>query len=336
MQKLSLDVDMKDVSPTSTAIVATYGTYTDDELRSPRTPTYVPTSPSFSKVTAFDPTRIFSSPDSTFNETTTPNPQLTEPAKPLAWIWQCHLCKSRYPLSVTRRCLQDGHFYCSGETDRPNLKKKKRSQSCSSEFDYIGWREWGEWKRRALGNLENGVEGNFCAKGCLKCEFPSQCRYVSVRTTSERTVLDEKRNEVPTILPKEEDPDLSLSPTQTKKPRLYLSNSVTFDSILASVKAEQNEGLERQTADLRKDTCRGMHRPTTETTVPKSTSSIIDHLAKSTDSRSSKKSTLSPIAEEFFVKADPGKSSVGGIALLSWNDIVGKGPREDEDWMDLT
>jgi hypothetical protein len=336
MQKLSLDVDMTDVSPTSTTIEATYGTYTDDELRSPRTPTYVPTSPSFSKVTAFDRSRIFSSPEPTINETTTPNPRLTKPAKPLAWIWQCHLCKSRYPLSVTRRCLQDGHLYCSGETDRPNLKKKTRSQSCSSEFDYIGWREWGQWKRRALGNLENGVEGKLCAKGCLKCEFPSQCRYVSLRTTSARTVPDENKNEVPTIFPKEEESDLSLSPTQTRKPRFYPSNSVTFDSILASVKAEQNEGLQRQTADLRKDTCTGMHTPTTKTTVPKSTSSITDHLVKSTDNRSSKKSTLSPIAEEFFVKADPGKRSVGGIALLSWNDIVGKGPRKDEDRMDLT
>jgi len=95
------------------------------------------------------------------------------PDQPLAWIWICHLCHSRYPLGVTRRCLVDGHYYCSGEANQPNLRKKKKRQSCSSEFDYVAWREWGDWKRKALKLLKNPRR----AAGCETCVFPSQCRY---------------------------------------------------------------------------------------------------------------------------------------------------------------
>ncbi len=35
------------------------------------------------------------------------------PQMPHPWAWRCHICKSYYRLSVTRRCLKDGHFFCS-------------------------------------------------------------------------------------------------------------------------------------------------------------------------------------------------------------------------------
>ncbi|EKD16167.1 uncharacterized protein L3040_009599 [Drepanopeziza brunnea f. sp. 'multigermtubi'] len=37
----------------------------------------------------------------------------TAPPFPYPWIWRCHLCRSVYRLGVTRRCLEDGHFFCS-------------------------------------------------------------------------------------------------------------------------------------------------------------------------------------------------------------------------------
>ncbi|KAF1356428.1 hypothetical protein BDV97DRAFT_266813, partial [Delphinella strobiligena] len=39
--------------------------------------------------------------------------QLPPPrANPLKWIWQCHICNRQYRLGVTRRCLDDGHYFC--------------------------------------------------------------------------------------------------------------------------------------------------------------------------------------------------------------------------------
>ena len=308
MQNLTLDIDMKDLSVTSTTIDQTDGTFPDDDMRSPRTPTYVPTSPDFSKLTAFDTSRIFASPETT----TTENPISTplEPERPLAWIWQCHLCKCRYPLNVTRRCLHDGHFYCSGETGRPNLKKKKCGQSCSSEFDYIGWREWGEWKRKVLGKLESGAGTKLHAKGCQNCEFPSQCRYASGRVSPKGTVS-----------PVACESDLSLPPGEEKKPRFYIPEGVTFDSILASGTVEQNEVSKLNRVDLPVDTDTDTLSLSTEPPA------ILERIVKSAEQRSSRRSTLSPIAEEFFSKGDLIKSSFADIALQSWNDIGGKGKR---------
>src|SRR5689334_22698027 len=35
------------------------------------------------------------------------------PIDPVAWVWFCHLCGRRYEIGVTRRCLEDGHYFCS-------------------------------------------------------------------------------------------------------------------------------------------------------------------------------------------------------------------------------
>jgi hypothetical protein len=338
MQKLSLDVEMTDVSSTSTKTDRTYGTFTDDDVRSPRTPTYIPTSLNFSGVTAFDPSRIFASSDTTINDVSITTRLPPEPAKPLAWIWQCHLCKIRYPLGVTRRCLHDGHFYCSGETDRPNLKRKKRGQSCSSEFDYIGWREWGEWRRKVLGNLENGRKANLSAKGCQKCEFPSQCRYASNHTSSETTTDKAvKEDELASLSPVAESPDLTSLPLETNIKPLSQEH-VTFDSILASVSAEQIDPLnQRKPENVHGE--RTMDVSQNKTSSFKETSDVIHRVVKPADKRGSKKSSLSPIAEELFFKEDVSEASFGDMALQSWNDIVqlGRGSwKDDEDRMELT
>ncbi|KEF61973.1 uncharacterized protein A1O9_03545 [Exophiala aquamarina CBS 119918] len=156
-------------------IASAYTSFSTDEgVRSPRTPTYLPQSPSTARLPAFDHTKILEDSSTALPKTqTTPVDLPPTPDQPLAWIWVCHLCHSRYPLGVTRRCLVDGHYYCSGEANQQNLRKKKKRQSCSSEFDYVAWREWGDWKRKALKLLMNPR----VARGCENCVFPSQCRY---------------------------------------------------------------------------------------------------------------------------------------------------------------
>lgn len=74
------------------------------------------------------------------------------PSKPLNWLWQCHLCSRIYQLGVTRRCLDDGHYFCAGapvtKRDRKNGKLvTRKSRACASEFDYAGWKAWGGWRR---------------------------------------------------------------------------------------------------------------------------------------------------------------------------------------------
>lgn len=120
----------------------------------------------------------------------TPHPSVVKlpspPNKPLAWVWQCHQCRSRYPLAVTRRCLIDGHYYCSGDsqsttaTATKNLKRRKKAASCTSEFDYVGWAQWGTYRRKCMAlraYANDGFRAEVKLKGCLGCSFPSQCRY---------------------------------------------------------------------------------------------------------------------------------------------------------------
>lgn len=130
------------------------------------------------------------------DSTTTDNPA---PAKPLPWLWQCHICQRSYPLGATRRCLDDGHYFCSGQAQSCTLtrrglvkskqnKKKNRGRSCNSEFDYLGWQIYGDWRRQELslraqatGNNLVQAEGRFRIankKDCsANCNYPSECRW---------------------------------------------------------------------------------------------------------------------------------------------------------------
>lgn len=74
------------------------------------------------------------------------------PQEPLKWLWQCHCCARIYHLGTTRRCLDDGHYFCAGapvtKRDRKTgLKVTRKSRACASEFDYQGWKTWGTWRR---------------------------------------------------------------------------------------------------------------------------------------------------------------------------------------------
>ncbi|KAH7370933.1 hypothetical protein BKA65DRAFT_590172 [Rhexocercosporidium sp. MPI-PUGE-AT-0058] len=106
----------------------------------------------------------------------------TAPKLPYPWIWRCHLCHSVYRLGVTRRCLEDGHFFCSlpspppspitpkptpptpltensiiaaakkARSKRKRDKKRAAMRGCRAEFDYGGWSGYNIW-RRELRNL---------------------------------------------------------------------------------------------------------------------------------------------------------------------------------------
>ena len=74
------------------------------------------------------------------------------PQEPLKWHWQCHCCSRIYHLGTTRRCLDDGHYFCAGapvtKRDRKTGQKiTRKSRACASEFDYQGWKSWGSWRR---------------------------------------------------------------------------------------------------------------------------------------------------------------------------------------------
>jgi hypothetical protein len=45
--------------------------------------------------------------------------QAPQPPSPLAWTWRCHLCYTTYRLGTTRRCLLDGHYFCSNPPPPP-------------------------------------------------------------------------------------------------------------------------------------------------------------------------------------------------------------------------
>ncbi|KAF2835626.1 hypothetical protein M501DRAFT_981511, partial [Patellaria atrata CBS 101060] len=153
---------------------------------------------------------IFSRKESTFSPlSASGNPP---PAIPLRWLWQCHQCHSSYSLGVTRRCLDDGHYFCAGQTTVKSWRKSKRRRTkkhkaCASEFDYAGWKAWGDWRREELeyqssvsmvrkGASRAEVFDTRFAKGkdCWgRCDYPSECRWGSQYGVQTSTKSDAKR-----------------------------------------------------------------------------------------------------------------------------------------------
>ena len=114
------------------------------------------------------------------------------PSSPVAWVWKCHQCNHDYRLGVTNRCLEDGHYYCSGTTPLKAWRKTKNSRhikrhaACTSEFDYSAWRNWGRWRRGGPGNKDTPGTGPAAGsedhtstkpkKDCWNmCDYPSEC-----------------------------------------------------------------------------------------------------------------------------------------------------------------
>ena len=254
----------------------------ETDIRSPRTPIYLPTFPFSSILGPFDPAKLFSNlsvplaPKAiALTKKTLPPPP--PPSDPLAWVWQCHLCRSKWALGVTRRCLVDGHLYCSGEASQPNLKKKRKGQSCSSEFDYVGWKDWSAWKRNALKTMLNPR----IPKGCEKCEFPSQCRY----GPAENKLIDGQPGSSPMA-----GVEFTSTNAEEDAARYYSNENVTLDSILANAEVACNSVQSKMTDFYKANLT---WTKSSEQRRPKP-----DKVAKSAERRPSKKPTLPPIEEE--------------------------------------
>ena len=145
------------------------------------------------------------------------------------------MCNHNYALGTTRRCLEDGHHFCSGTTvvikRRTNGKPRfKRHKACTSEFDYQGWKRWSNWRRGEFGYtiIHSGASTPDSAifvspprssrphKDCWnRCDYPSECRWGGESTPV-------SRNETPVV--STETSTLSVSPAEPAP--------VTFDSIV--------------------------------------------------------------------------------------------------------
>ena len=134
-------------------------------------PVVSPTSPSSSlSLTSFNGAEVG------LNAPTTPVSPDAPGVIPSSWVWTCHICKHRYPLGVTRRCLYDGHVFCSGQIVEkkvgPRKKRIRAGVPCNSEFDYVSWGVHMEWKKKRFPEYNTSVK-----PGCMQCSYPNQCRY---------------------------------------------------------------------------------------------------------------------------------------------------------------
>ena len=159
---------------------------------------------------------------------------LPPPGKPLQWLWKCHMCNHNYPLGTTRRCLEDGHLFCSGTTVIANRRRRakprfKRHRACTSEFDYQGWKKWSNWRRgqtgytimhSGLSTPDSGISmspprTSRQHKDCWhRCDYPSECRWGVESTPT-------PQSPTPTVSPRPSTPNASSS-----------APSITFDTIL--------------------------------------------------------------------------------------------------------
>ena len=149
------------------------------------------------------------------------SPSSDAPPRPDPWTWKCHQCHSRFPLAVTRRCLIDGHYLCSGTKEISRRSGRvKHTKPCSSEFDYGGWRVYSKWCRQV-----NRHKKRTGSAGFDHCVFPSECRW----SPASRAKRLREEQEAPEAEPESE--EIKLSPT--------------FESILGlPVYGEQQEVLE--------------------------------------------------------------------------------------------
>ncbi|KAI9673866.1 MAG: hypothetical protein M1817_002072 [Caeruleum heppii] len=127
------------------------------------------------------------------------------PPQPLPWLWTCHLCDSTYSLGVTRRCLHDGHVFCSGTTRNKTTGVTRRHRSCNSEFDYIGWSEWQHWRRETLQKEEASGTDKDCWH---QCDYPSECRWghkIGLKSEKPQTTVEVEKRAKVSRSPKVED-----------------------------------------------------------------------------------------------------------------------------------
>ncbi|KAF2200782.1 hypothetical protein GQ43DRAFT_488634 [Delitschia confertaspora ATCC 74209] len=140
------------------------------------------------------------------------------PPSPLQWVWRCHQCHRTYALGVTRRCLEDGHYFCAGTTTVKNWRKaispkrvRSRHRACASGFDYARWKVWGRWRRSLRGDIGSGfIDGDGGS------ESPWTASPASVSSSDgEREALRERKSKGE-MAPLRMNPLVSTQKTKTK------------------------------------------------------------------------------------------------------------------------
>ncbi|KAF1916320.1 hypothetical protein BDU57DRAFT_496837 [Ampelomyces quisqualis] len=214
----------------------------------PFKPTYLSIPPSpFTPLTPLPQSKP-SPPPST---ATTIHQTTSAPSPQLSWMWQCHHCLRTYPLAATRRCLDDGHAFCSGTTKlktwrAPLSKRTKRHKACASEFDYSGWKAFGRWRRggqgtRAKKARNSNVDG--AKKNCWNhCDYPSECRW-GTRFGVHTPLSPEFPDPVPLPLA-QADAVAAVDPnyTQLHPPRSLAEKNDFWGTLIASAKRRRSVG----------------------------------------------------------------------------------------------
>ncbi|KAI0550423.1 hypothetical protein F4679DRAFT_211050 [Xylaria curta] len=179
---------------------------------------------------------------------------------PKAWVWQCHQCHSVYRLGCTRRCLDCSHTYCvvsstkqqqSSSSNNNRGKKRRRQQQtalCGAEFDYVGWEQWGSWKRKVLGYECEATARDraFLAKthNCwIDCDSPSECGHRRYELAAEM----QRNNRIFVVAPPKLDVELPpaiVADTAPKSPDddIELAEALVVMSEAAAATAVDEEG----------------------------------------------------------------------------------------------
>ena len=99
------------------------------------------------------------------------------------WKWVCHLCRSKYRLGVTNRCLIDGHYFCSGKPTN-GVNGETKGRSCKSYLDKNGW-----MKRNGYRTTVRCLKGIESSPGCWEdCYYPGMCH-------GDSAPLDKRQNQ---------------------------------------------------------------------------------------------------------------------------------------------
>ncbi|MCJ1399241.1 hypothetical protein MMC11_002443 [Xylographa trunciseda] len=176
-----------------------------------------------------------------------PLPQLSRPPPtiPPLWTWSCHRCSEHYPIGATRRCLHDGHYFCSGNTiDKKGHTKKHKA--CGSLFDYVGWKAWGEWRRDSSSRKRRRGPKILREEGCgcgTECDFPSQCRWKprlsTARLAAVTSIVEEDLSPISPASPTSSNGSSPpRSPTSPSSPPL--SPRENLDRVLQSVQRRKS------------------------------------------------------------------------------------------------
>lgn len=154
------------------------------------------------------------------------SPQMPPPEEPLPWMWQCHSCRRTYRLGVTRRCLNDGHYFCMGTKSVKHGRTRVRA--CASEYDYERWATWQQWRQ----DVAKAAGPKLCNKGqgCwLHCSYPSECKWSQIHEAQSRKTALEQAGTQP---PRETDPtvdDTERMDVDTEYPVEEVTTTISAD-----------------------------------------------------------------------------------------------------------